>query len=214
MKAFSICIVSHNGYGAISDKGGFIGGVERQTSFLARWLAARGHQVSFITWNEGGPAQETFHGVRVIKVCGAKKGARGLRFFHPRWTSLIDALRHANADVYYHNSAEAMTGQIGLWCRWRRRPFVYSCASDADCDARLPQLGNVLERILYRAGLRRASVRITQTEWQRQQMNRVFELDSVVVPMPCQAPVAAKIAPEKNRVLWVGRVCPVSGRHG
>ena len=53
-KVLHICIVSHNGYGAISGGTiGFIGGVERQTSLLARWLVGRGHKVSFLTWDEG-----------------------------------------------------------------------------------------------------------------------------------------------------------------
>ena len=66
MKPFSVCIVSHNGYGAITGgRSGYIGGIEWQTSVLARWLAARGHRVSFITWHEGGPDEEMLDGVRV-----------------------------------------------------------------------------------------------------------------------------------------------------
>ena len=50
MSRTRICIVSHAGYGALTGGSGHIGGVERQTSFLAKWLAARGHAVDFVTW--------------------------------------------------------------------------------------------------------------------------------------------------------------------
>src|SRR5688572_11738763 len=118
VKPFSICIVSHNGYGAISGGArGYIGGIEWQTSLLARWLAQRGHRVSFVTWHEGGTDEETINGVRVLKICRREQGMKGLRFFHPRWTRLCSTLRRADAEVYYHNGGEAVTGQIGLWCR-------------------------------------------------------------------------------------------------
>src|ERR1041385_9072964 len=109
----SICIVSHNCYGAIhGGNSGFIGGVERQTSFLAWWLAANGYRVSLLTWDEGGGPEEMIKGVRVIKICNQKSGLRGVRFFHPKWTGLIRAMRRADADVYYHNFSECVTGQV------------------------------------------------------------------------------------------------------
>ena len=100
----SICIISHFAYGAMTGgRSGHIGGVEWQTSLTAKWLAAKGYTVSMLTWDEGGPAEEQIDGVRVIKICKKEAGRRGLRFFHPRWSSLIQAMRRANADVYYHN---------------------------------------------------------------------------------------------------------------
>ena len=92
-----IAIVAHNAYGMISGRGtGHIGGVERQTSMLARWLAGRGHDVSLITWQEGGPETEVFDCVQVIKACPRDAGIPGARFFVPRWSSLNTALRAAD----------------------------------------------------------------------------------------------------------------------
>ena len=125
----AICIVSHAAYGAMTGgRDGHAGGVERQTSMTARWLAARGHDVSLVVWNEGPPGDEQIDGVRVIKLCRQIGGLPGLRFLHPRWTSLWRALGRADADVYYHNCAEAITGQVAIWCRRHARPFVYSVA--------------------------------------------------------------------------------------
>ncbi len=211
-RPLAVCIVSHNGYGAISGRGGFIGGVERQTSLLAKWLAAGGHKVSFLTWDEGGPAEEMIDGVRVIKVCRKDAGLPGLRFFHPKWTSLNAALRKADAEVYYHNCGECVTGQIALWCRRHGRAFVFSAASNADCDPQLPELKSRRERVLYRCGLRRADRVITQTLTQQRDLKQHFGVSSEVVPMPCPGPDAAHYAPprrEARRVLWIGRICRV-----
>jgi glycosyltransferase involved in cell wall biosynthesis len=209
----SICIVSHNAYGAISGgTKGFIGGVEWQTSLLARSLAARGHRVSLITWDEGGPPDEIIEGVRVLKVCRQNEGLPGLRFFHPKWSSLTAALAKADAEVYYHNCGECVTGQMAHWCRRNGKVLVFSAASDADCDPRLPELKSIRERVLYRYGLRRADRVIAQTDTQRRKFSGNFGVSPVVIPMPCPGPSDAEFQPPRaaaGRVLWVGRVCRV-----
>lgn len=206
-----ICIVSHNGYGAISGGNtGFVGGVERQTSLLAHWLADHGHTVSFLTWDEGGPAEEMIDGVRVIKICRKNAGLPGLRFFHPKWTGLNAALRKADADVYYHNCGECVTGQMAMWCRRAGKPLVFSLASDADSDPALPELRSRRERFLYRHGLRRADRRIAQTETQRANLASYFAVDSEVIRMPAPGPETFVVPdPEKRKIVWVGRVCRV-----
>jgi glycosyltransferase involved in cell wall biosynthesis len=209
---FSVCIVCHQAYAALSgNQSGFVGGVERQTSFLARWLAQRGHKVTMLTWNEGGPEEEVINQVRVIKICRRDQGLRGLRFFHPRWTGLVKALRRAEADVYYHNGSEGVTGQMALWCRKNRKSFVFSTASDADCNPSLP-LVSKHEHFLYRVGLRKADRLVTQTATQQWRLRTEFGLDSVIIPMPCLSPCPEERVcglPSSRRILWVGRVCSV-----
>ena len=207
----SLCIVSHNAYGAISGSGsGHIGGVEWQTTLTAKWFAHRGYRVTLLTWNEGAAAGETFDGVRVIKICRQKAGLKGLRFFHPKWTGLIRAMRAANADLYYHNTAECVTGQVALWCRRNGKKFVFSSANDTDCSLHLPELRFPWERWLYRYGLRNADRLIVQTQTQRKMLRDGFGLESVVIPMPSAgaAPNAAvsRSAEIPRRALWVARV--------
>ena len=70
----SICIVSHNAYGAVSGgRSGFMGGVEWQMSLTAKWFAEQGYPVSMLTWNEGGPPEETIDGIKILKICGQNK---------------------------------------------------------------------------------------------------------------------------------------------
>jgi glycosyltransferase involved in cell wall biosynthesis len=212
----NIGMVAHFAYGAITGgEGGHVGGVERQTSLMCRWLAARGHKVSLLTWDEGQPDETVIDGVRVIKMCRENAGLPGLRFFTPRWTSLNKALKRADADVYYQNCAEYITGQVALWCRIRRRGFVYSVASDPDCDPKLPTLRTFRERLLYRYGLRHATRIIVQTGHQQRMLQNGFKLDSVVLPMPCPGPASIEYLPPREptvqhcHVLWVGRIARV-----
>lgn len=211
----SICLVSHNAAGAmLGGDQGHVGGVERQVSLMARWLAARGYGVSLLTWDEGQAGEELVDGVRIIKMCSRDSGLPGLRFFHPRWTSLIRALDRADADVYYHNCAEYVTGQVALWCRWKTRKFVYSSASDLDCTPGLPWMKKWRVRLLYRYGLLHADHIVVQSRKQRNMLCEGFGLKSTVLPMPCPGPSATEYqAPtpprrDSNRILWVGRICP------
>ena len=65
------------------------------------------------------------NGVKIIKICPEKSGIPGLRFFHPKWTGLLQAMQRANADVYYQNGGECVTGQAAQWCRKNHKPFVF-----------------------------------------------------------------------------------------
>ena len=210
-----ICLVAHRAYGALAQaKGAGIGGVEWQTALMSRWLAARGHLISVITWDEGQPHDMEIDGVRVVKVCSEQEGIAGLRFFHPRWTTLVRALRHVDADVYYHNGAECVTGQVALWAKCHGRGFVFTAASDMDCIGSLPELSRWRDKLLYRIGLRLADSIIVQTTTQQRMLRDAFGQIASVVPMPCPAPSvgAGQNRPSgdaRPQVLWLGRLCPV-----
>lgn len=210
----NICIVAHFAYDALTGNAtGHIGGVEKQTSLMAHWFAGRGHRVSLITWDQGQPADTIIDDIRIIKLCKRNEGIPGLRFFHPRWTSLNQALHCSNADIYYQNCGEYVTGQVALWCQYRGKKFIYSAAADVDCDARLPLMKKLRERILYRLGVRYADRVIVQTRAQQHMLQQGFQKNSVLIPMPCPGPDERSFTPprppcrQSAPVLWVGRVC-------
>jgi len=211
-----ICFAAHFAYGALSgEKTGFIGGVERQTSLMAKWFAKHGYEVSMLTWDEGQDDGAEIDGVRVFKMCRKDVGIKGLRFFWPKWTSLNAAMRRADADIYYQNCGEYVTGQVALWCHRHSRKFVYSVASDPDCDKRLPEMHKLRERVLYRYGLKHADRVVVQTRRQQEMLKVHFARESIVIPMPCPGPSEGEYADherERNgsqRVLWIGRICEV-----
>ncbi|MBN1972650.1 MAG: glycosyltransferase family 4 protein [Sedimentisphaerales bacterium] len=209
----SICFVSHFAYGELASVDtGHIGGVERQTSMMAKWLARHGYKVSMLTWDEGQADGVEIDGVKVFKMCRRDAGINGLRFFWPKWTSLNAAMKRADADIYYQNCGGYETGQVALWCRINKRKFVYSVANDMDCDIRLPVMNTLRDRIFYRYGLKHADSVIVQTQHQQKMLNDGFGIQSIVIPMPCEGVDSNKkfvkeSLPQKNSsVLWVGRI--------
>lgn len=207
-----ICIVANNAYGALTgEESGHIGGVERQTALLSEWLAANGHEVIVITWDEGGVPVEIVNGIKIIKLCKVTDGLPVIRFFTPRWTSLVSALKEADAEVYYHNCAEYVTGQIAMWCKLHHKPFIYSVASDADCDMDLPNLKSKREEYLFRYGLTHANLVISQTQKQKQLLEQNYALDAQVINMPGMPPnplenFKREALFNKQKVIWVGRL--------
>ena len=210
-----ICFVAHFALRALIGGGtGHIGGIERQIAMMAKWLAARGHDVSVVVWDEGQPDGAKADGVNILKVCAQDSGIPGLRFFAPRWTSLLRALREADADIYYHNCAEYVTGQVAIWAGRHGKKFVYSVASDPECSSDLTILTSYRERALFRTGLKRADGVIAQSKFQQEQLLLNYNVHATVLPMPCQPPKLENRQPEKaqgsaRRVLWMGRVDPV-----
>jgi glycosyltransferase involved in cell wall biosynthesis len=207
-----ICFIAHFAFGAlVGGRNGHFGGVERQTSLMSRWFAGQGYKVSFLTWDEGPDTEREVGGVQIIKMCRRDAGLPGFRFFSPRWASLNRAMRRADADLYYQNCGEYVTGQAAWWCRRHKRKFIYSVASDPECDPKLPEMNTFRERLLYRQGIRRADRIIVQSHRQKQMLQSGFGLDAVVLPMPCPGPApgshlrASPPVDGRGRVLWVGR---------
>lgn len=208
----NICLVAHFAYGAVTGGSqGSIGGVERQTSLMAKWLVAKGHKVSLLTWVEGSSEDEVIDGINVIKICPIDSGLPGIRFFHPRWTGLISAMKRADADVYYQNCGEYITGQVAMWCKANNKQFLYSLANDADADPSFPIMHTLRERWLYKYGLLNADEVIAQTKTQMNSLKKGFDLDSSIMPMPCPGPDNSQYQPlewytDKPTILWAARI--------
>ena len=209
----NICIIAHKSLGALINKGdGHIGGIEMQMAQFSKWLADRGHIVHLVTWDYDFDTDYQYPNLSILKICKQTDGIPGFRFLHPRWTSLASALRKANSDIYFHNGAENVTGQIAYWCKRNNKKFVFSAAAATDTIGELPLLNNLRDRTLYRYGLNSADQIIVQTNDQRRSLKRDFKLESEVHPMPCNYPVSPQQClppPNQPTVLWVGRLHPV-----
>jgi glycosyltransferase involved in cell wall biosynthesis len=207
----SICFIAHPAWGEMSGgKNGEIGGIQRQLSMMSRWFAARGYTVSMLVDDEGQPDEVMIDGVRVIKMCRRDEGWPVVRFVRPRWSSLVAAMRRANADIYYQNTAEYVTGQAAYWCQRNGRSFIFSVANDWDCELQGIRRMPLHERTLYLWGLKRATYVISQTRTQQCILREAHGVESVVIPMPSPptgngSPVVPP-DPSKPRVVWVARI--------
>lgn len=196
----------------------YLGGVEKQLVALARGMVDAGMKVAFITYDHGQRNVEMVDGITIIKSFAQEAGLPGLRFLHPRMTVLWSAMKKANAAIYIQMGSGSETGQVAMGSRGfagLRRKFVFCIASDADCVADLPFLPVRRERVLYRYGLKKADLVISQTTAQQKLMLETFAKQSNVIPMPFQGPqgqqYVAPAAPETGniKVLWVGRIIDV-----
>jgi glycosyltransferase involved in cell wall biosynthesis len=211
----SVCFVALNAYNLLSGRDDIdhIGGAEVQQVRIASWLVSRGFHVSFVTLDHGQPDGLKVNGITVRKAYVKERGIRGLRFIHPRWSGLWAAMTRADADVYYQRGAGSETGQVALWCRTHRRPFVFAAANESDCCRSLYALGTWRERTLYRVGLRLADAVTAQTATQQAMLRQNIGLTTTLIrncgwysmdDRPCKWP--ALNDPDGIRVLWVGRI--------
>jgi glycosyltransferase involved in cell wall biosynthesis len=215
--SLNVCIIGLKSYDFLSQARSprDFGGTERQQVYIGQGLARRGHQVSFVTLDYGQDDGVEHNGIKVYKAYARRDGLPAVRFFHPRWTGLLAALKRANADVYFQMGADSETGQVARFCRRNQRAFVFATASDADCEPGLPLLPQYRRRWLYRYGLRRADAIIAQAERQRLRLSQSFNVDALVIrnctPDPGfdAALITRRAGNVRPRLIWIGRFAPV-----
>jgi hypothetical protein len=182
-----------------------IGGAELQQVQIARLLLRMGHQVSFVTLDHGQPDEEVLQGCRVYKAYRPGAGLPGLRFFFPRWTGIWQALKRANADIYYTRAAGFMPGMLALLRYWHPLRFIYAAASDADFTPDKVLIQFARDRWLFRYGLRRANAIVVQNSVQLDLLRANYSRDGVVIPNFLNAEPVTLPEAARTRVLWVGK---------
>jgi len=207
-KALSVCFVAPHAWPALSGDPRIpeIGGAEVQQAILARLFAARGHRVSMICLDHGQPQRAALGGITVHKAFRREAGLPVLRFLHPRLSSMWQALREADADLYYYRSSSMWLGVLTEFCRRHGKRSVYAGASDKDFA---PDIGNQLryarDRWLYRRGLGAVDAIVAQNEAQRASCRATYGRDAVVIPSCYLLPETRTAAPAEC-VLWVGMI--------
>jgi glycosyltransferase involved in cell wall biosynthesis len=201
-----ICFVSPTNYPVLSGDRGLrqVGGAEVQQAILAREFARRGHEVSMICMDHGQDDGERIDGVTVWRAHTPDGGVPGLRFVHPRFTSLWRAMRRADADVYYQRTSAVLTAFVAAFARMHRRFSVFAAASDRDFLPGVTHLPYRRDRVLYRWGVRHVDLVIAQTETQREACLRGFGREATVI-RSCYAH-AGRSADQNGVVLWVANL--------
>lgn len=185
------------------------GGEEVQHSLLAKALAASGADVSVITGDFGQSAESEFKGIKLYKTFRASEGLPGLRMLYPRLTKLIQALKKADADVYYVSCAGPIVGYIAAFCRYYGKRLVFRAAIDADCEAKPLYLHHKHELPLYRFGLKNSYHRLVQTEKQRNSLMENYGLGSSIAGMLVDWPEKlASFEARNTDILWIANLKP------
>jgi glycosyltransferase involved in cell wall biosynthesis len=184
-----------------------VGGAELQQTLLAKALAARGYGVSMVVADYGQPDGAAWYGVKTYKAYRMTAGIPVLRFIHPRWTGVWAAMSRARADIYYVSCAGALLGQVALFARLHGVKVIFRIASNSDCDPDALLIRFWRDKRLYRYGLRRADLVLSQTPEQRQALLKNFRRDSrVVVSMTESSGRRLGFEERDIGVLWVGNI--------
>jgi glycosyltransferase involved in cell wall biosynthesis len=206
-----VCIIGLKCYDHISEKPvpQYLGGIETQMAVLARGLRSDGCEVSLITFDHGQAEREIFGGVTVLKSYSPSGGVRFVRSF-TRAAKLWRAMREADADIYLQMGAGGETGLTSLGRRFkstRARRFVFCLACDADCQGPLGASRHGAETMLYKHGIKRADLIISQTQKQQRNLESSLGLKSRIIPMAVSS-LKDSGARKTRSVLWVGRLIP------
>jgi glycosyltransferase involved in cell wall biosynthesis len=183
------------------------GGEPVQQTLVARALARRGYDVSMVVADLGQPDGAVYDGVRTWRSFQPDAGIPVLRFIHPRWTSVMAALRRADADVYYTSCASTAVAQIVLAARRVGARTIFRIASDSDCDPARLLIRLWRDRKIYEYGLARVDAILAQSEFQRDAMARNYGRDSRIAGMLVEpGPPPAAFDARSRDALWVSNI--------
>lgn len=205
----SICFLGLYNLPALADEFRHLtfGGAELQQVLLARALAQRGFAASMVVLDHGQADDTTWHGVRTFKAYGLDQGLPGVRFFHPRWSGTLAALRRAGARVIYSSGASYMPGMAAHYARRHGGKTVFRISSISDCQPDNLIVPNRRGKFIYEFGLRRQDLLLAQNEAQRSEMRRNYGRDSVVVPSLVEpADRSVPLAERRGDLLWVSNI--------
>ncbi|MBP8137040.1 MAG: glycosyltransferase family 4 protein [Candidatus Eisenbacteria bacterium] len=181
----------------------FSGGAEVQQAAIARGLAANGAEVSVVTCDFGQPSPTVVHGVTVRSSYRIEAGLPVLRFFHPRLSGAIRAIRATRAQVVYARGATLEAGVAYLAAQTMGVPFVFGAAHEHDAHRSLPEIPNPRDQFFYRRALRGAAVVIAQTEVQRRLFREQFGVEARVIRNMVTIPEHFADAGANETIVWL-----------
>ena len=179
-----------------------IGGAELQQSLVARALAARGYEVTMISHDYGQAEGTVVDGIRMHNMHAPDAGMRVVRFVHPRLTSLWQAMKRADADIYYQRTSAVHTGYVAAFCRMNWRHSIHAAASDVDFIKGRQDIRFARDRWIYEYGIRNVNTLFAQNPNQQDYVKQHYGREATLVPNCFMAPEGAKGDP-KGYVLWV-----------
>lgn len=180
------------------------GGAELQLVLLSRTLARRsGLIVNFITRGQGEREIFELEGIRVHK----------LPYRHTRFGravggiyDLLHECGNIETDIFLQRAGGIETGLVAYAAKRRGRAFVFMTSHQWDVDkTREQKLGGLGGR-LYRYGLNRANIIITQTKEQQSLLQENYQRESMVLRSAHAIPES--VPTEKQGILWVARCEP------
>ena len=206
-----ICFVGPDNYPVLNPSMGnrYIGGESVQQTLLARAFSEAGYTVSMIVKDFGQANGEVLNRIQVWKTFEEGSGIPILRFIHPKITSILRALKNADADIYYQSCAGFETGVVAWFCKRYDKKFVYRVASDTNCIPGQQRIRFWRDKKIYEYGLKRSALIISQTDKQVELLRDNYGLKSIRINMLVELPGEAEETRKDIDILWVNNIRPV-----
>ena len=203
-----ICILSEYAYSLFADNSTEIGGAEFQMTLLAKELIARGHQVSFVSFEKSNNSSETIDGMKMFNPFDNK--GSGFTYLCPQNVyKLLKTLDKIDADVYIQRATTPLTGFLSFFAKLKNKKFIYSSSSEMDVSDNLTINSLTdLKKVFYKFGVKHCNCVVCQTENQidllDQSINKNGKLIKNLYPLPKGEYKNNGTSPLK--ILWVGRI--------
>jgi glycosyltransferase involved in cell wall biosynthesis len=206
----SICFVGADNYPVLNPeyRNHYIGGESVQQTLLAKAFVDLDYDVSMVVIDSGQPDAELIDGIRVYKSYRPEAGIPVFRFLHPRFTALWQALKRADADIYYQSCAGVATGFVAWFCRQYQRKLVFRVAHDTDLMPGQQLIRYRRDKKIFEYGLRHADLVINQSRQQQTLLRENYELEGPELNMVVQLPEADAEYSRDIDVLWVNNLRP------
>lgn len=98
---------------------------------LANTLSKKGYKVTIITYNEGGPLEESINGIKVVKIYSPTSKIN----LFSKIKNLWGAFKKSDSDIYFHYGDSA--GILSIFTHLMRKKSIYKIASDVLLDRKL-----------------------------------------------------------------------------
>lgn len=181
-----------------------VGGAEVQQTLLASTMRGIGYPVSFLVPDFGQPSKiVTEQGITLIKIRPQSKTIRGMKFLDDI-ARFFQAMGRADADIYYQRAGSPVTGIAAMYCKLKRKPFVFSLASNMDLDGTWKKGLRPHQYWLFNYGLHNATAIVAQTDDQMRLLRETTGREGVLIRSTFAEPSESSRARERGYVLWVG----------
>jgi len=202
-----ICFVAQYIYKILKPELGTFGGLEVQHFLVAKKLKELGYSIVFLVYDYGQSKRISIDGFQCIKTSKQERHIKYMRLSNLKKLFLLwKALEEADADIYYVPGCGSLVGIVAIFCKLKRKKFIFATASDIDVD-----LGNdfysctkPIERYLYSYGIRNADAVVVQTEYQKVQLEKNFSVKGIKISCGISITNHLVDTDKKEYILWVG----------
>ena len=204
-----ICFVSLNIYPLIDPDCGieFSGGAEVQQCLIANGLSEEGYDISIVTMDHGQPDSYDVNGIKIFKAYRPQDGIKGFRFFYPRLIGVWNALKRADADVYYQRGAGMITGIVAKYCKHQGKKFIFAGAHDLDFYPSQRKLPFKRDEYMYEWGLKNADTVLVQNQTQKILLKKKYGRVGVLIHNIAKKPNEL-VSNSKGAIGWLGAIRP------